>query len=125
VSVNIEKTDIETAKEKASGMKYACLQGISEFRLGKAQDIIGFNENECMEARFFSPECEVRLFRENDKLCSVILSDGEGDHIDQYYEIGDRFDTEGRYAVVRKYVDEDEDGQAFITAVRLVDIKEA
>lgn len=125
MGISIEKLEIAAARDRIGGLNYATVQGISEYRIGKVADLKDFDEAECIEARFFSETEEIRFFRKDDDVKAVKVSDGNADYMDEEYVMADNFAFAGKAVTVRKYIDEDEDGQVFIAATRLYKIKEA
>lgn len=124
MSVNFENIDKSTAKERIKDLRFAVVQSLSEYKMGMARDLIDFDEKECVEARFFSEEEEVRFFRKGDSLESVRSTDDGSCCLDEELVIADRFKAVGNEAVVRNYLEEDEDGQVYVAATRLCDIRE-
>lgn len=98
-----------------------------------------FQEEEVIEARFFSPDREIHIWREGEALCAAILTgaegtdraegtapaggdggaaaDGDADAVTRKYRLAN--DQLGEWIAVTQYLDYDEDGQAYVTAVRL------
>ena len=73
---------------------------------------------ELLEASFFSPEEEVRLWREDGALRGAVLCGEEGDRtITERYEIENP--SFGKAVLVKKTIAFDRDGQALIDDVRL------
>lgn len=124
MGINIEKMELDTAKEMAGSLKYASIQTVSGYSIGKASGFADINEKETMDARFFSESEEIRFFRKNNCITAVKISDGDAEYIDENVALGEKFSTVGRFVTVRKYLEADEDGQMFVSATRLVDIKE-
>ena len=125
MGISIEKLEIAAARDRIGGLSYATVQGISEYRIGKAADLKDIDEAECIEARFFSEAEEIRFFRKDDGLNAVKISDGDAEYMDEDYIMADKFASVGKSVTLRKYLEEDEDGQVFVAATRLYKIKEA
>lgn len=77
---------------------------------------------ELLEARFFGPDREVRIYSGEEGLEAVCLEDEEQeDYLTSTCTVRDtRF---GKYLTLRRYLGYDEDGQAYIQATRLADWK--
>ena len=115
---------INEAKESSRCMKYAVGHFISDFKVGTPEEIGAFDKGDCIEARFFSIDKEIHVFRENDELiCTESIDDGT--FYDADYELENRFRSTGKYVVVRNYLVIDEDGQCIVSGTRLVEIKGA
>lgn len=104
-----------------SEYNYALIYNISEklfFKIGTKE----FDLDQCIEARFFCPEKELHLFDYNGEKKAVKIEDNSTDYLDKIYPLANEHKNLGKMITVRKYLDYDEDGQAFIAATRLVSI---
>lgn len=124
MSAEVKTINIDEAKKESQKMKFAIGHFISDFKVGKPNEIGAFDKGDCLEARFFSKDKEIHVFRENDELICIESKDG-GTFYDTEYEMENRFRLAGKYVVVRTYLDIDEDGQCIVSGTRLVEIKEA
>ena len=78
-----------------------------------------------LEARFFSDTEELRVFREGDDLRAVVVVETDGDRwLDETCEIANK-DKFGATVTVRRLIDFDEDGQAYVVFTRLSGWEEA
>ena len=104
------------AVKLGKALPWAFVREYSRVTLGKTPD--DTDPEEMLEAFFFSPEAEVRLWRQNGSLHAAMLTEEAGDnYLEESYAVDDP--RLGREITVRKYISFDEDGQAFITASRL------
>ncbi len=104
------------AVELGKALPWAFVREYSRVTLGRTAD--GADPEEMLEAFFFSPEKEVRLWRQGGSLHAAVLTEEAGDvYLEERYALDDP--RLGREITVRKYVSFDEDGQAFIAASRL------
>lgn len=104
------------ALERGRALPWAWVRSLSEVTLGAVPAEIG--PEELIEARFFSPEEEIRVFRADGELRAVRLR-GEPDdnQLTRTYAIEDpRF---GRTITVCCLLEADEDGQTGLTTARL------
>ncbi len=110
--------------EKIKEQDYALLYKISEMSLKKADDITENDLDELTEARAFSESSEIHLFRQNDQLkCLKITDSGQDDILMEKYALENRFGAIGKTVIVKKYIGYDEDGQAYIELKRLAGIE--
>ena len=119
----IKTIPISEAKERLSSLPYAMAQGLSDFQIGTRETVGVFDEAESVEARYFSPKMELHIFREGEGVSCVMVTDGDASYVDTEYELAGRFQNAGSSVTVRKYLDEDEDGQCYVSATRLLAIK--
>lgn len=113
---------LSTLLIQAADFPYAFIRCLSEVRLGLNN--AAFNADELLEARFFGPEGELRIYRDGEALRAVTLSAEDGDEtLDEHYKLPgyelpehSRF---GRALTVRKILAFDEDGQAYVRATLL------
>lgn len=109
---------VEDAIRLGTELPYAYITRLSEVTVGPTPDVFGTGE--LLEARFFGPDREVRIFRCEDDLCAVMLEDEAGDvYLDKTSRI--RRSCFGKTLTLRRYLSFDEDGQAYIAETRLLD----
>ena len=120
-----KRLDAEDALEHIKNTKYAIGQFISSYEVGSADSICRMDMTDCIEARYFTDDREVHVFRSGDQMVYIEVSDGDSQYYDEEYEIEEKFEGVGKYVVVRNYVNTDDDGQCCITGKRLVCLKEA
>lgn len=114
---------MEASRALAEGLTlpYSLIFAYSGVTLGRTPGHI--DEAELLEARFFSAEREIHVYRDAGTLRGVCVSDTDAD-ADAVME---RYPLEnprlGDWIAVRRYLDYDEDGQAFVVARRLADWK--
>ena len=108
--------DAREALKRGAALPWALVRELSRVSLGPTP--IDVDAEEVLEACFFSPQEEVRLWREDGQLRAAALTDEEGDlTLEERYSV-DNPDF-GQELWVRRYIGFDEDGQAFIAASRL------
>jgi hypothetical protein len=104
------------ALERGKTLPWAFIREYSRVTLGRTPEDV--DPEEILEAFFFSPEEEIRLWRQDGSLRAAALTEEAGDRF-----LEERFGVDdprlGREITVRKYISFDGDGQACITAVRL------
>ena len=116
--------DMQDAYQEVYKYDYALIYMISELVLCKVTASMNINWDECMEARFFSPDKELHIFQEEGLLNAVeIKEDGECDKIIKKYDLANKFLSIGKRLVVYEYIDYDEDGQTFVSLTRLAGIE--
>lgn len=84
---------------------------------------LSFYPDELLEARFFSEDAELHIFRDSeDELKAVLIRD---EFLSDEYETCDvRYQTqEGKTLIVREYLKADEDGQMCVVLTRAVGIE--
>ncbi len=108
--------DAREALKRGAALPWALVRELSRVRLGHTPDHV--DTDELLEACFFSPTEEVRLWREDGQLRAAALTEEECD-----LTLEERFKVEnpdlGRELTVRRYIGFDGDGQAYIAASRL------
>ena len=111
-----ERLDVNEALDRGLAFPWAMLRSLSRVTLGPAPTQA--DADELLEACFFSPDAEIRLWREDGALQAAILSEEPGDRV-----LEERRSIEnpafGRELTVRRIIAFDEDGQAYIAATRL------
>ncbi len=96
---------------------------ISDKKFGLTSSVDAIDWNECVDARFFSEAGEIHCFQSEDGMQAVQISDvGTADVIDRSYYVNGV--GKGKVLVVRHYLQYDEDGQAYISMTRLVNVRE-
>lgn len=113
------KTEIITVQEaldQGTALPWALVRTLSAVSLGPSPAQI--DQDELIEARFFGPEAEIRLFRINGQLRATLLSAETDDSvIKRTYKIENP--TFGRSVTVSYTLKADEDGQVNLTSTRL------
>lgn len=115
----MKKTELTESQAIRMGLAlpYAYITRLSEVTVGKTPD--SFTTEELLDAHFFGPDREVRIWHDGDGFRAVSLEDGEQeDHLDLTRSI--RRSCFGRRLTMRRYLAFDEDGQAYICGTRLV-----
>ena len=111
-----EKLEVKEALERGRSFPWAMLRGFSRVTLGNTPPQT--DAEELLEACFFSPEAEIRLWREDGTLRAAFLAEEAGDRV-----LEERRSIEnpafGRALWVRRIIDFDEDGQAYVAGTRL------
>ena len=111
------------AQRKAKSMPWAYVASYSSLTVGPTPRKIIWSE--ILDARFFGPEGELRLFRQGDALNAVWVDDtprpGQLDATaDKTVVLHSAF---GRSLTMRQHIVFDEDGQATIYTIRLLSWK--
>lgn len=112
-------TDLTEALAKAMEMPWAYIAYYSFLHLGVTPKTVDWKQ--VLDARFFGPEGELRLFRQDDVLTAVWVDDtphpGELDTIiDKVVPLRSSF---GKKLHMKQHIVFDEDGQACIYTTRL------
>lgn len=109
------------ALELAAKEPYAYITRLSRVKVGRNPR--EFSMDEVLEARFFGPKREIRIYREDDCCNAVMVEEEEGDvFLERVSQL--REPEFGRCLTMRQYVDFDADGQGSIQTIRLVDWEE-
>ena len=112
--------DIEQAVTLGLDQPYAYITRLSEVTVGPTPP--AFSPKELLEARVLGPHREVRIWAGEKGLEALCLEDdGQEDFLDLSRQI--RTPRFGKELLLRRYLDYDRDGQAYICATRLVDWK--
>lgn len=121
---NIEKIDELINREELLKMNFKqyIIYNYDSVEYGDIEDS-NINLNNIMEARFFDETGEIVIRREEDKFIGNIVydNDDENSYISDEFLIYDKC-NESQYTKlkVKKYIDYDEDGQAYIKYVKPV-----
>lgn len=104
---------------------FALLYYLSEVKLTECAKLAGkIDFSQLLEARFFGEQGELHIFRDEEQLRAVEVKEiGKTDYIEKKEILGKNFQEAGRYLMIRKYVDYDDDGQAVIALTRLSSIE--
>ncbi len=105
----------QEALQQGTKMPWAFVRSLSRVSLGQTPENV--DAAELLEASFFSPQAEIRLWRENGRLQAAILTEEDDHGLEEWFDVENR--AMGKEIAVRKYIDFDEDGQACVTASRL------
>lgn len=116
-----EQLDIGKALELGGGLPFSLIRSLSSVTLGRTLSQVGTDE--LLEARFFSEQEEIRIFRQDGALKAVRLTEEPDDHLlrETYVLENPQFGAE---ITVAHLLEADEDGQMHITATRLTGWKE-
>lgn len=112
------RIDINTAKQKIKDYPYALLYMFSEVLLSETTDLGDVNWSECIEARFFGENGELRFWRESGSLVAATLS-VQGETIISGYALDGRYNSRWKDVIIKQFLDYDEDGQAYISGTML------
>lgn len=105
--------EIETVKGMMKDYRYALIYKFDGIILDETKNVNISEFSDCLEARFFDGDRELRVWRENGKIKSSAVS-FDGDYIDISYELDKRFSNMGNTVIVRQYLGQDDDGQTYI-----------
>lgn len=114
--------DVGEAKNRVDKYRYALLYFYSDVFLGETKDLSSLNWEECIEARFFDGEKELRFFREDDSFIVSTVS-GDEDAVEDMFFLDTRFKPQWTKVTVRRFLKYDEDGQAFVAATMLAGLE--
>ena len=111
-----ESITVGEALDRGAALPWALVRGLSAVSLGPSPARI--DPDELMEARFFSPEEEIRVFRTDGQLRAVQLRGEPGDSvIERVYAVENP--KLGKSVTVSYTLEADEDGQVNLTSTRL------
>ena len=114
--MKIEPMEVNQALERGLTLSFAMVRALSRVTLGPAPETADLAE--LLEARFFGPEEEVRLFQGESGLQAARLTAEEGDvALENRRELSNP--TFGTAVTVCSTLDFDEDGQAYVASTRL------
>lgn len=112
-----ESLSPDAALERGRALPYALLRTFSAVSLGPTPETLPALE-ELLEARFFSRDEEIRVFRDGGTLRAVALREASGTvTLESAYEIDNA--SFGRSLTVRETLGFDDDGQAYVVMSRL------
>ena len=116
--MSVEVMDVQTALERGVKLPCALVRSLSAVSLGPVPAEI--STEDLLEARFFSAEEEIRLFRRDGTLRAARVADAPGEiYADQDCEIANP--ALGAGITVRTFMEFDGDGQAYWGHSRLKD----
>lgn len=100
---------------------YGYLTYMSEVVLVKMKEHgVDIDWSELIEARFFNEKQELHIWKTEDYILGRRLTEtGDVDTIETAVPVMKKFCPKGGKMVIRKYIDYDEDGQAFIANTRI------
>lgn len=114
--MKVEKIRLRDALTRGRELPWALVRSLGSVTLG--QPPVNISEDELLEARFFSADEEIRIFRYEDELRSVLIQDGAADEfVERTYAVSNP--ELGTEITVRTYLGFDDDGQAYPKTSRL------
>lgn len=118
--ITVERVTDVTA-EDYTVYDYGYLTYMSEVVLVKIKEYgVDIDWPELIEARFFNEKQELHIWRAGDCLLGRRLTEtGDTDAVETVIPVMKKFCPAGGKMVIRKYIDYDEDGQAFIAHTRI------
>ena len=124
MGVKTEILDSIDFKEELQKYKNALIMNISDMLLKRTVDISDMNLDEVVDARLFSETGELHIFNDDGKMRFVRVTDEEDDtSIEEAYIIGNRKNVIGKRILVKKYINFDDDGQAYVYLTRLMGVE--
>lgn len=112
-----ESLTVQEAMERGQDLPWVWVRCLSQVALGPALSDI--DREELIEARFFSTEEEIRIFRSCGQLCSVRLcGEPEDNTLERTYQIANK-QKFGETITVCYTLEADEDGQVSLGTARL------
>lgn len=122
--MKIEFMQSELALEQGIKLPFAFIRSLSNVMLGKTPQVI--NRDELLEARFFGVHCEIRIFLRDGNLCATRLEEEPDDKI---LSVEYKLDNPQFGSSIKVYqcldTHSDEDGQTFVSTVRLAEWRES
>lgn len=112
---------VSDAFHQGGNYPFAYIRRLSSVSFGRTPQPV--DAEELIEARFFGPDGEIRVFQTEDGLKALLIREEPDEpYRDQAYEIANgKF---GKTMTVRNILDADEDGQYYVAATRLLDWRE-
>lgn len=109
------------AIEQSNHFQYGLIYMMSELLLFSCENMKSdLSFEEILEARFFGENGEIHLFKSDEGINSVEISDDENEEVrDVTYPLEGRFKKMGRL-LVRQYIVYDGDGQGYVALTRCV-----
>ena len=115
--MRIVEMSVAQALEQAAQEPYAYITRLSQVELGPNPE--HFSMDEVLEARFFGPHREIRIYQEANDFAGVMLEEEEDDvFLERIAQL--RQPRFGKALTMRQYVVYDADGQGSIRDIRLV-----
>ena len=112
-----ERLEVQEGLRRGSALPYSWLCSLSSVFLGPTPAEVPLED--LLEARFFGPMEEVRIFRRDGVLhAAVCVEEPEDQVLSETYALQNQ-SLFGRTLTVHQIIDADEDGQCYVTAVRL------
>ncbi len=115
--MKIETLDVKAAMARGLSLPFALLRSLSQVTLGLTPETV--SEAELLEARFFSADEEIRIFCGETGLQAVCLTPEDSDHV-LVRKCGLSNPRFGESITLCQHLAFDEDGQAYVSASRLV-----
>lgn len=115
--MKIVEMPVAQALALAAKEPYAYITRLSQVEVGLNSET--FSLEEVLEARFFGPQREIRIYHEDAEFVGVMLEEEEGDVFLERTSLlrEPRF---GKSLTLRQYIAYDADGQGSIQNIRLV-----
>ena len=115
------KISFDEAKDRIREYSYSLIYMLDGIKVNR-EPVSSVDWEECMEARFFGEKGELRIWRDgSDYQAAEVTQNGE--YINEDYEIAKRYQDAGKKLSVRKYIDYDSDGQAFVKSTLLYNLE--
>ena len=116
--MKLERMNFDAALELAKRLPFAYITELSQFHFGATPETL--EPAEWAEAHFFDGTRELRFLPEEDALVPTLLTEESDDRfVDEIpgFMASDK-SLDRKSILIRKYIRTDEDGQAYIAAVR-------
>ncbi len=124
MKTQIYKTENEINNAITIGFDFVLLYKLSEINIISYSD---FNklDNEVTEARFFDSKKELRIFDYNGEKRGCLIEDDENDTLNKTNLYPRKIKGKFKYkkAIIKEYLEFDEDGQIYVKAVRLYSLE--
>ena len=111
-------------KELLTGYAYGLLYELSEVNVVDWVKGNEINFDQLLEARLFSEEKELHIFENEGEWQAVEVTETpEAEYLQEDVALSKKFQTQGKKLSVKKYLDYDEDGQAYVVLTHLCGMK--
>ena len=115
-------SDWHSACQEAKQLPFAFIRCFSSLYIGENPGDIPTLE--LVEAHLFGPEAEICIFCDGASFTAMKTMDSAPEVGDLFLDIEESFPGHHKVITRRQYVSYDQDGQAFISAVRMLSCKE-
>ena len=114
--------NMEEAKEKCRGYANAIIYLFDGILVSKGS-FPSFAWENCLEARFFDEKGELRIWRDGREFQAAEVS-GEGEGLIEKIDLQERYTKTGKRLVIKKCIDYDRDGQAYVRSTLLLGLED-
>ena len=115
----VNKTDLQEARNCICKYKYALLYYASETVLQRTDYISEINWEDLQEAYFFDESGQMHISDNGREMQAVEFVPGDAPYVEKKYNLVKRHEHIGKKVVIREYLDADDDGQCFVAYTAL------